>query len=66
VVIARLRWVDQVARIDEIYMPSKLMYMQTERLRKVEDRERFGKMNWERLQGFLGMTWWATALNREE
>ena len=42
------------------------MYMQTELLRKVEDREQFGKMNWGRLQGCLGMTWWATALNREE
>jgi hypothetical protein len=35
ITIARLRWADHVARMDENCMPRRLMYVQREGLRKV-------------------------------
>jgi len=59
--IARLRWAGHVARMEEICMPRRLMYMQPEGLRKV-GRPR---ARWRDEVGsearMLGMSWWATA-----
>jgi hypothetical protein len=33
--ITRLQWADHVARMDEICLPRRMMYMQPEGLRKV-------------------------------
>jgi hypothetical protein len=60
-------WAGLVARMDENCMPRRLMYVQSEGLRKV------GKLlaRWKDEVGkdarMLGLrSWWATAMNREE
>jgi hypothetical protein len=46
--IARLRWAGHVARMDEECMSRRLMYVQPEGLRKVEDRVIGGEIMWDR------------------
>jgi hypothetical protein len=65
--IARLRWADHVARMDENCMPRRLIYVQPEELRKVgRPRARWGD-EFGKDARMLGLrSWWATAMNRKE
>jgi hypothetical protein len=44
--IVRLRWADRVARMEEVDMPRRLMYVQREGIREVEEMK-FERMCWD-------------------
>jgi hypothetical protein len=67
IIIARLLWAGHITRMDENWIPRRLMYVQPEGLRKVGRlharwRDEVGKG-----ARMLGLrSWWATAMNQEE
>jgi hypothetical protein len=65
--IARLRRAGHIARMEEIYVPARLVYMQLEGPRKVGRQRTRWRDDVGKDARMLGIrSWWARAMNREE